>query len=123
MATRHNQPHCVQVLLENGADANKRDNFGFQAIHDASLGGYYECLFRILQYQKFPVFVEGSDNITPIFYVIRHNHADCLKLLKEYMTISGNTLAEIYSKQKVEDNILQLIDVEKLGSNFLNLDL
>ncbi|XP_065644199.1 ankyrin-3 isoform X8 [Hydra vulgaris] len=102
------------VLLENGADANKKDNFGFQACHDASLKGHYECLFNILKYQKFPVSVKGLDYITPMFYVIQNNHTECLKLLTKYMTLSSSAVVEIYSKRNVDSRVLQMVDPQKL---------
>ncbi|XP_047130616.1 putative ankyrin repeat protein RF_0381 isoform X5 [Hydra vulgaris] len=114
IAARYNQPDCVIVLLENGADANKKDNFGFQACHDASLKGHYECLYNILKYQKFPVSVKDLDYITPMFYAIQNNHTECLNLLTEYMTISSNAVVEIYSKRNVDSRVLQMVDPQKI---------
>lgn len=84
LAVRHNHINCVKLLLDNKANVNATDNFGFRPIHDAAQNGFTECLKELLAKNASVVGAErpGFEHVTPLYYAIRYNHAECVQVLQ-----------------------------------------
>jgi len=84
LAVRHNHLDCMKLLIENGADINATDNFGFRPIHDAARYGYADCLRELVNNGAVidGVKLHGLDYVTPLYYAIKCNSIECLQILE-----------------------------------------
>ena len=101
LAVRHKHLKCVKLLLANGADVNKMDNFGFRPIHDACLHGNADALILLLKHGATTDGIEkkGLHHITPVLYAAKQGHLNCLRLLSSKQPLDNAVLWDASSKR------------------------
>ncbi|KAK2597247.1 hypothetical protein N8I77_013108 [Diaporthe amygdali] len=80
VAIKHNQPACVDPLLQNGAELNAEGPFGFRVAHISADRGYLDLLRMVLQRGANPNAVSRSGD-TPAHVAARKGYLGCLKVL------------------------------------------
>jgi ankyrin repeat protein len=97
IACRKNNISLVKRLLERGIDPNKKDEFGYTALHSACSVGNLELINLLLEYNANPN-VRDNYNTTVLDIVYSYNThaAPIMKCLLEY----GFDMSVYFHRQK-----------------------
>ena len=79
-AIGRNHPKIVEFFLDNGADPNNQDNFGFTPLHKAVINKYANIVKLLLEKGADP----NKDNIlkeTPLHIAVKKNYVEIVQLL------------------------------------------
>ncbi|KAL0922402.1 hypothetical protein M5K25_006385 [Dendrobium thyrsiflorum] len=98
--TSSQDPRILRCLLKCGARVNQHNKFGLTPIHLASLEGNYESLQILLLHAPECVDILSVTNETPLFFAVKSNSADCVKLL---LQLGANRDALNLRKQRPVD--------------------
>ena len=82
------QEHCVQLLLEQGVSATKRDFAGRTAFHIAAMCGQVGVLRKLLDVLENTASVHDlvdKDGLTPLHWAAFKGHESCVDLLISMM--------------------------------------
>ncbi|XP_028555081.1 uncharacterized protein LOC110108457 isoform X2 [Dendrobium catenatum] len=90
----------LSCLLKCGARVNQHNKFGLTPIHLASLKGNYESLQILLLHAPECVDILSVTNETPLFFAVKSNSANCVKLL---LQLGANRDALNLRKQRPVD--------------------
>ncbi|KAH0465906.1 hypothetical protein IEQ34_006009 [Dendrobium chrysotoxum] len=93
-------PRILRCLLKCGARVNQLNKLGLTPIHLASFKGNYESLQIMLLHAPECVDILSVTNETPLFFAVKSNSANCVKLL---LQLGANRDALNLRKQRPVD--------------------
>jgi ankyrin repeat protein len=76
-ASKKNHPECIKILFSNGADPNKKDNFGYIPLHYASWYAFNECVIILIKAGSH-VNSRSNGGWTPLFKATRRGHVNTI---------------------------------------------
>ena len=79
-AVNYGQAEIADLLVNNGADVNKQDKFGWAPLHDAASLGYVALAARLLRAGA-RVDIKNVHGFTPLANAARHEQLAVIKLL------------------------------------------
>ncbi|XP_020593436.1 uncharacterized protein LOC110033690, partial [Phalaenopsis equestris] len=82
--TSSQDPRILRSLLKCGARLYQHNKLGLTPIHLASLKGNYESLQILLLHAPEYVDILSVTNETPLFFAVKGNSANCVKLLLQF---------------------------------------
>ena len=84
----------ISVLIQHGAEVNKRGPGGRTALHHACQNGHVACIHELIKHGA-DVEAKDSDNeATPLQLAAGFNHPDCVKVLLDNYSASINAITK-----------------------------
>ena len=85
LAVAFDQPDCVRLLVEEGADKDIRDSLGRTPLHGAATCGNYECA-RLLLEAGADASARDNNGCTPLDMTGGKHQKDVAALLRQHAT-------------------------------------
>jgi len=86
-------PDCVQDALDNGADKNSCDRFGYSALDLAAQNGHAECLALLIDAGA-SINTKSNMGYSALDWAIQNNYKTCIKILIDHGAKLENLSAE-----------------------------
>lgn len=107
-------PDIVESLMQQGADPNFRDRFGYSSLHEAANSRNSRVVKILLKYGA-GINAEDNENHTPLYHATKSIHISFTRLLIPESLSDGEMKIPLYGKHKAPElgnaNILKtLID-------------
>lgn len=98
VATRHNNPQLVEILLQYRVDSEAAtSDSGEAALHIAAREGYLEIVKLLVEHYKAEVNVINKQQASPLYFAASNGHQAVVELLLQHnaQVVTGSGLVSL----------------------------
>ncbi len=83
-AVRKGDIATLEQCLDEGFDVNRKDQFGWTALHHAADCNQSQCMFLLLQHNAQPNLTTWDNGQTALFLAAQSGSLQCIQVLHEF---------------------------------------
>ncbi|EDL00882.1 mCG114614, partial [Mus musculus] len=107
-AALHNDVDLVRCCIKNGENVNQPSYDGWTALHEASIGGYYQAVSELLKGGA-DVNVKGKYQITPLHDAVMNRHYKIPQQKKCHLSAQRNSTDPAHKPKLSSNNYTEFI--------------
>lgn len=102
LAALYNRCDTVVLLLDRGADVNRRGNFARTALMRAAIGDHLDVVILLLD-RGADIEAKDNENITALMFAERYDRAEIISFLRQWSETKNQREAEKKKQQEEDD--------------------